>query len=44
MEAQLNSGALSGEELLRTSSDLGKIIEELDHCEMRWLELSEKDN
>jgi len=42
MEAQLNSGSLVGEELLQTSSNLGNIIEELDHCEMRWLELSEK--
>jgi ATP-binding cassette subfamily F protein uup len=42
IEAQLNSGSLSGEELLQTSSNHGNIMEELDQCEMRWLELSEK--
>ncbi len=43
MEEQLNSGKLNGEELLQTSSALGDIMSELDECEMRWLELSEKE-
>jgi ATP-binding cassette subfamily F protein uup len=43
MENQLNSGSLSGEELIQTSSTLGQLMKELDNCEMRWLELSEKE-
>jgi len=42
-EAQLNSGSLDGEELMKASSRLGEIMEELEDCEMRWLELSEKE-
>ncbi|WP_010664350.1 ABC-F family ATP-binding cassette domain-containing protein [Marinilabilia salmonicolor] len=42
-ETQLNSGKLTGDELLQTSADLGQLMEELDTCEMRWLELSEKE-
>lgn len=40
-ETQLNSGQLSGEELLEVSTRLGKILEELDDLENRWFELSE---
>ncbi len=43
LEEQLNSGTLPSEELMTASAQLGKIIEEIDQCEMRWLELSEKD-
>jgi ATP-binding cassette subfamily F protein uup len=43
MENQLNSGSLSGNELLQTSSNLGNLMKELDKCETRWLELSEKE-
>ncbi|WP_010415961.1 ABC-F family ATP-binding cassette domain-containing protein [Anaerophaga thermohalophila] len=43
LEDQLNSGSLSGDELLKTSSTLGNLMKELDKCEMRWLELSEKE-
>ncbi|PRZ00380.1 ABC-F family ATP-binding cassette domain-containing protein [Marinilabilia salmonicolor] len=42
-ETQLNSGTLTGDELLQTSADLGQLMEELESCEMRWLELSEKE-
>ncbi|MGQ1891181.1 ribosomal protection-like ABC-F family protein [Thermophagus sp. OGC60D27] len=42
-ENRLNSGELSGEELVRTSTRLGEILKELDKCELRWLELSEKE-
>ncbi|MDI3521313.1 MAG: transport system ATP-binding/permease protein, partial [Anaerophaga sp.] len=43
LEDQLNSGSLSGDELLKTSSTLGNLMKELDKCEMRWLKLSEKE-
>jgi ATP-binding cassette subfamily F protein uup len=42
-EEKLNSGQLASDELLQASERLGQIMEELDQCEMRWLELSEKD-
>ncbi|MFW6352128.1 MAG: ABC-F family ATP-binding cassette domain-containing protein [Bacteroidota bacterium] len=43
IEDQLNSGNLSGDELIAASSDHGKIMKTLDEYEMRWLELSEKE-
>ncbi len=42
-EEKLNSGNLPSEELMHLSQRLGEIMEELDECEMQWLELSEKD-
>ncbi|MGM0375593.1 MAG: ABC-F family ATP-binding cassette domain-containing protein [Bacteroidota bacterium] len=42
-ESKLNSGDLPSDELMQASERLGSIMEELDQCEMRWLELSEKD-
>jgi ATP-binding cassette subfamily F protein uup len=40
-EADLNSGQLSPDELVETSTQLGQLMAQLDTCEMRWLELSE---
>jgi ATP-binding cassette subfamily F protein uup len=42
-ESLLNSGSLDSGELTKASSRLGEIMKELDECEMRWLELSEKE-
>lgn len=41
IEAALNSGILTPEELLQKSNRIGEVIAELDEKEMRWLELSE---
>lgn len=41
LENQLNSGSLEGDELLKKSTQLGKLMEDIDEMEMRWLELSE---
>lgn len=41
IEEALSSGTLQGDELLQKSNRIGKLIEELDEKEMRWLELSE---
>jgi ATP-binding cassette subfamily F protein uup len=41
LEAQLNDPALDHEKLTELSAELGKVMEELDEKEMRWLELSE---
>lgn len=41
LNEQLNSGALSAEDLLEASNKIGKVIEQLDEKELRWLELSE---
>ena len=43
LESKLNSGELDHEELMALSTTLGALSEELDQKEMRWLELSEKD-
>ncbi|MFW6268391.1 MAG: ABC-F family ATP-binding cassette domain-containing protein [Marinilabiliaceae bacterium] len=42
-EEKINSGELPSDELVQASERLGNIIKELDLCENRWLELSEKD-
>ncbi len=42
IEAALNSGELSNDELLNQSQRFAEISEILDEKEMRWLELSEK--
>jgi ATP-binding cassette subfamily F protein uup len=42
-ETKLSSGALSADELIETSSRISILMEDLDKCEMRWLELSEKE-
>ena len=43
LEETLNSGELSADELTEKSNRFGKLTDELDEKEMRWLELSEKD-
>ena len=43
IESALNSGSLSPEKLQEKSARIGKLMEELDEKEMRWLELSEKE-
>ncbi|MFW5753682.1 MAG: ribosomal protection-like ABC-F family protein [Marinilabiliaceae bacterium] len=42
-EEKINSGELPSDELVQASERLGSIMKELDQCENRWLELSEKD-
>jgi len=42
-EEKMNSGELPSDELMQASERLGNIMKELDQCENRWLELSEKD-
>ncbi|MFV0366269.1 MAG: ABC-F family ATP-binding cassette domain-containing protein [Mangrovibacterium sp.] len=42
IETQMNSGELSPQELLEKSERYGKLKNELDEKELRWLELSEK--
>ena len=39
---KLNSGALDNQGLQETGERLGKVMDELDEKEMRWLELSER--
>ncbi len=41
IEAALNSGILSPNELIQKSNRIGELIDLLDEKEMRWLELSE---
>ncbi len=41
IETELSSGLLQGTELIEKSNRIGKIMEELEEKEMRWLELSE---
>ena len=41
IETELSSGLLQGTELIEKSNRIGKIMEELEVKEMRWLELSE---
>ncbi|HKL72182.1 MAG TPA: ABC-F family ATP-binding cassette domain-containing protein [Marinilabiliaceae bacterium] len=41
LEEELSSGKLSGEELLKVSTQLGELLKKLDEMETRWLELSE---
>jgi len=41
LEGQLSSGTLSAEALQKASERYGKLLEELDEAEMRWLELQE---
>jgi len=41
LNEKLNSGISDHEELMTVSAEMGKISEELDQKEMRWLELSE---
>lgn len=41
LNKQLNSGDLSADALLEASNKIGKVIEQLDEKELRWLELSE---
>lgn len=41
IEAELNSGSLSTEDLLAKSDRIGQLIEEIEEKTMRWLELSE---
>ena len=40
---QFETGSLETDELMELSEELGKVIEELEEKEMRWLELSEKE-
>ena len=42
LESEISSGKLSSNELIEKSDKLGKIINDLDIKELRWLELSEK--
>ncbi len=42
LESEVSSGKLNTDDLINKSKLLQKIIEELDHKELRWLELSEK--
>ena len=42
LEEQLGAGSLDFDALQKASERIGKIIEETDEKEMRWLELSEK--
>jgi ATP-binding cassette subfamily F protein uup len=41
LEGRLASGGLSGDELMKDSTRIGALIEELDEKSMRWLELSD---
>ncbi|WP_320052652.1 ABC-F family ATP-binding cassette domain-containing protein [uncultured Acetobacteroides sp.] len=41
IEQQLNSGALSADELIEKSNRIGVVIDLIDEKSMRWLELSE---
>lgn len=44
LEAKLGLGTLSQEELMAFSNRIAEIMDALDEKEMRWLELSEKDD
>tara|TARA_B110000046_G_scaffold134272_1_gene140575 strand:+ start:10138 stop:12009 length:1872 start_codon:yes stop_codon:yes gene_type:complete len=39
---QLSNATTDAEEIIQTSEEIGKVIEELDEKELRWLELSER--
>ncbi len=41
LNEKLNSGISDHEELMKVSAEMGKVSDELDEKEMRWLELSE---
>jgi ATP-binding cassette subfamily F protein uup len=41
IESLLASGELTGDELIKASTQIGTVLEELDEKSMRWLELSE---
>ncbi|MFB6340184.1 ABC-F family ATP-binding cassette domain-containing protein [Saccharicrinis sp. FJH62] len=43
IESALSSGNLGNDELMEKSNRIQSIMDELDEAEMRWLELSEKD-
>ncbi|MEJ2003497.1 MAG: ABC-F family ATP-binding cassette domain-containing protein [Cyclobacteriaceae bacterium] len=43
IEKEMNSGVLDHEQLMKLSMELQELTGELDDKEMRWLELSEKD-
>ena len=38
----MSNATTDAEELIQTSEEIGKVIEELDEKELRWLELSER--
>lgn len=42
LTVQLSNATTDAEELVQTSEEIGKVIEELDEKELRWLELSER--
>jgi len=42
IEASLNDGNLSAEEMVGKSNEIGELIEVIEEKEMRWLELAEK--
>ncbi|MEN9572132.1 MAG: hypothetical protein RL172_3363 [Bacteroidota bacterium] len=42
LEASLATGNLAFDELQKAAARIGQLIEQIDHKEMRWLELSEK--
>jgi ABC transport system ATP-binding/permease protein len=41
LESDLNSGSMTPELLVEASNRLGSLLQQLDECENRWLELSE---
>lgn len=41
LENQLSSGTLAGDALMQASLEMGRVMQEIDDAEMRWLELSE---
>lgn len=43
IESALSSGSLQSDELMEKSNRIQEVMDKLDECEMRWLELSEKD-
>jgi ATP-binding cassette subfamily F protein uup len=42
LEEQLNVGNLEGEKMIEISTEIGKLLEDIDEKSMRWLELEEK--
>jgi len=42
LTVQMSNATTDAEELIQTSEEIGKVIEELDEKELRWLELSER--
>lgn len=41
LEAEMSSGKLANDELLRKSNEISELIDEIDEKTMRWMELSE---